>query len=561
MQKFERNFTILYVVVLFGLALNLVPLVSLDYLGRMPGDLGDARLNNYFLENVYSYLIGRSDSLWNLGFFHPFSNVIGFSENLFGSSPVYVTFRFLGFESDTSFQSWFLFGYFVNFFAAYYVLRKLGGGTIAASIGALIFAFALPTSAHVSHVQLHYRFGVPLALFYLFEYLEIRKLRSLMISGGWLVWQFYCGIYIGFFLTLAAILSIFAFLIFQKFSKKQPVVRTVLSYYNNFVEEPQNTKRRFFMLVFIYISAILVLFYPYLQYTVQYGTVRSWDEIAPGLPRIESYLLTDASKLWGTYSKYLGENIPVRGEHQMFVGIFPLALAIFGALAGYKTSSKIIYAVMAGVVLGFFIITLSVSGKSIWILFHKLPLASVIRVMTRFDQVLLFPIAYFCMLAADRIMTDKNIAIKFILTTVLTSALLVEMSLVETNSSERKLWRDRLVVKEQLIPSDISPDKILFFEQDPDQLAYAEEIDAMWVALNRNMKTLNGYTGNWPPDFKPQFYSDCSEFPNRILSYMKFEGVQVNQQNFDQLRKQFELIGFTNCNKEIDIENISPAIE
>jgi len=35
----------------------------------MPGDVGDARLNNYFLENIFLFLQGGSESLLNMGFF------------------------------------------------------------------------------------------------------------------------------------------------------------------------------------------------------------------------------------------------------------------------------------------------------------------------------------------------------------------------------------------------------------------------------------------------------------------------------------------------------------
>lgn len=34
----------------------------------MPGDIIDARLNNYFLEHIYQFLNGNAHSLWHLPF-------------------------------------------------------------------------------------------------------------------------------------------------------------------------------------------------------------------------------------------------------------------------------------------------------------------------------------------------------------------------------------------------------------------------------------------------------------------------------------------------------------
>ena len=156
---------------IFLLFFFFIPFSQLSHLSLIPGDLGDARLNNYFLENIYLFFKGKSDSLWHLGFFYPFPFTGGFSDNLFGSSPVYLFFRALNIKSDTAFQLWFLAGYFFNYTASYYSFRKLGGSSLAAGVGALIFSFALPTTAHAIHAQLHYRFGLPLALTFLVFFL------------------------------------------------------------------------------------------------------------------------------------------------------------------------------------------------------------------------------------------------------------------------------------------------------------------------------------------------------------------------------------------------------
>ena len=75
-------------IVMLAVAFLLIPFLQLDGLDRIPGNLGDSRLNNYFLEHIYLFLFGNVESLWHPRFFYPFPFVLGFSDNLLGSSPL-----------------------------------------------------------------------------------------------------------------------------------------------------------------------------------------------------------------------------------------------------------------------------------------------------------------------------------------------------------------------------------------------------------------------------------------------------------------------------------------
>lgn len=61
---------IVAVLLVFIFAFLLGPVVQLNFMTMMPGNIGDARLNNYFLENIYQFFAGCSESLWNLGLYH-----------------------------------------------------------------------------------------------------------------------------------------------------------------------------------------------------------------------------------------------------------------------------------------------------------------------------------------------------------------------------------------------------------------------------------------------------------------------------------------------------------
>ncbi len=69
----------------FLIAFFALPVRALQgFVSTPAGNLGDNRLNAYFLENIYQFFTGGSPSLWNLQIFAPYPYILGFSDNLFG---------------------------------------------------------------------------------------------------------------------------------------------------------------------------------------------------------------------------------------------------------------------------------------------------------------------------------------------------------------------------------------------------------------------------------------------------------------------------------------------
>ena len=206
----------LFCVALFGIALCLGPIRQLDFFSKMPGDIIDARLNLYFLENIYAYLSGNGSSLIHPSFFYPFPYVSGFSDNLFGAAPIYLFARYCFLTPEAAFQFWFIFGYLLNFLAAFYAIRIFGQSNSASAIGAIFFTFGLPVSAQMGHAQLQYRFGLALSIAYFYLFLTQHNWRRLLLSFFWLVWQFYCSIYLGFFAGLMIGVMLVCYLVANK---------------------------------------------------------------------------------------------------------------------------------------------------------------------------------------------------------------------------------------------------------------------------------------------------------------------------------------------------------
>jgi hypothetical protein len=538
-------------IVFFVFAFMLIPYRLLHGFDLVPGDIGDSRLINWLLENVYQFFAGKSDSLWHPGFFWPFPFVIGFSENLFGSTPFYILFRLATGEPDTAFQLWFFFGYLANFGAAYYALRRLDTGILAATTGALIFAFALPTTAHAGHSQLHYRFGFPLAIVFYIEFLTRKNWRALLMTVAWLTWQFYCGIYMGFFSLLFLGTATLAYFVYGKCFLKTPIWKALCEFFQTWCAQSRLEKYRLTVLAVVLCALLLLLFYPYLQVSSLYGVKRGWNEISAMLPRPQSFLLADRSYFKFIVPASWFANLPMRHEHQMFAGMTPLLLAVAGVW-WYRRKSASAFPIMFGMSVLVVVLTLYINGFSLWKLFYKLPLASAIRGMTRFDQILLFPLGYFSALAVDSLCQRRDslcqrraIMAKSLL--ILFPLLIVgEACMTTMYLGPKAEWRQRLQQAKARLPAKLLPNSVLFFAQQ-DQRGFAAEIDAMWVALSHGLKTLNGYSGISPPYYRYLFGTDCNEMLRRVLSYLQFTG-KSNQQNATDFMGKVVPIGFNNCN-------------
>src|SRR5690349_23668832 len=85
--------------------------------GRIPGDIGDARLTSYILEHFFRWITGQDARFWSADFFYPFPLTIAFGDNLLGNTFVYSVFRAVGFAREDAFRWWYVTGFVVNFTA------------------------------------------------------------------------------------------------------------------------------------------------------------------------------------------------------------------------------------------------------------------------------------------------------------------------------------------------------------------------------------------------------------------------------------------------------------
>ena len=503
-----------------------------NWLNAIPGDYSDARFNSVVLEHLFQWLRGEAVSLWSPAYFYPFTDVLGFSDNHFGSGWIYAIFRALGLEREYAYLGWFLFGNILNFSICAFVLRRLGFSLVAAAAGAFVYAFGLPALIQEAHAQLNYRFATPLAFYAFTRWVIEKSLQSLTLTIFWIAVQIYCSIYLGVFLlyllsmTLIATLLIDAKALVRKPVSSQPCTTLV--------------KMRCAFVILLSVAAIFLLLLKYRTISQMYGFGAADIETTYMLPRPSSYLLADRVEVSRWFGWRFAEAIPpsYRHEHQLFFGFGVWALALSGATIAWLRGSEQLGKVVCVSVALLIVLTLDISGNSLYWVLLKIPGLVAVRAVSRIGLTLLLPMAILVTLAIDYFVKSvwypiRRYRLAFMVLSIV--AITYETTYYQPYHYPLQAWRDRQIRLNQLITQSLQKGDILYVTQaasDPwDTVA---ETDAMIYAQDHGVPTLNGYSGRSPPRFRPNH--PCISFESRLQSYFDFAQTSTADQH-DYLKR------------------------
>ena len=512
-----------------------------SWLGAIPGDYSDARFNSVVLEHLFQWLRGDPVSLWNPNYFYPFKNILGFSDNHFGSGWAYAIFRAMGAEREYAYIGWFLIGSIFNYAASLYVLRCFGFSLFASAAGAFVYAFGLPSLIQEAHAQLNYRFAVPLAFFSFTRYLGEKNPGYLAKTIFWVAVQFYCTIYLGVFLSylLAAVLLAAILATPKSFFKASAFKQTWFDWPNIGAG----------LLGCLSILAVVLLLLKYRSVNVVYGFGSADFETTYMLPRLSSYLLADYVEVSRWFGQQFAEPIPpsYRHEHQLFFGFGVWVLVLMGTVLAWRYRAQQLGKIASVSFALLVILTIDISGSSLYWWILKIPGLSAVRAVSRIGMILLLPIAILVAIMVDHFVKSAWYPIRrYRLALLVFSAVAVtyETTAYRPYHYPIQAWYDRQIRLQKLIEQPLQPGEILYVTNaanDPwDTVA---EIDAMIYAQDHRVPTLNGYSGRSPPRLRPNH--PCVSFESRLQSYFDF--ANISRQAQDDYIKRVRVISPEAC--------------
>lgn len=531
-----------------------------DWFHSTPGDLIDARFNSVILEHLYKWLKiglnGNWTDVWSPTFFYPYQNTLAFSDNHFGSALSYLLLRYVGFTREISFSGWYVMGFFLNFSCSFWVFRRFQFNIFSSSAAAFVFSFSLPVIAQDVHSQFSYRFAIPLAFLAFCNLINSRSLRALAWLTFWISLQFFCSIYMGAFLLIyLAACSLPIFLFWQKNCEA------------SFLEEPRTkntaSKLAYLLLLIVSFFASLALAMKYQSVSQQYGFTPDPWEIRSMIPRLESYLIADRSELSNFIGIALAENLsnsPYRGEHQLFLGIGVLIFFVLGTYYCWGSNAtkkshpnqiqirmgRIAFIAFVTIFLG----TLMFGIGSAWMQFADIPGIKFIRAVSRIILIMIFPVSIIVAIACEKLYYSAYFDAskkKIMLISSVAILLCIETIFFQNSKTSNKAWAQRIENLMYYLPHDIDKNKILFVPKDETKPGYElPEVDAMILAQDIGIPTVNGYSGKFPPGNHHNPIERCISAQERLEGYAKFKGT-MSKHEIAQIMKQIVIIPTISC--------------
>lgn len=478
----------------------------------MPGH-SDTLFNMYILEHVTRWLQGDVPSLVSPGFYWPYPLTLAFSDTHFLSVPFYAVPRWLGLTPETAYKVWFTTAYSLTFLAAHIALRLIGLRPVLAGLGAFAFAFSLPALSQIIHAQLGWGAGIPFAFLFMLRYVgPAGRPADLLAFVAAIALQILFNIYLGLFaLLLCAIL--FACALALKHGWHVASWLKGLTSVLTDLRHPDGAGRGLAVFTLICVLACIALLAFHGYTAIVYGFGRRWGEIAPMVPRWQSYLMMDALPYWAPLSQMLPD-LPMRHEHQLFIGV-PLTALLLVALATLKRAA-LTTRLMLLTSLASLVLFMSVSGISAYYLIAQLPGFSALRAVSRYELVLLFPICVAAMLTLQGL--ARHFRLGHALTLAMAIWMVADVALFRReayDSSPVRARIDTLVAETRARQS--SPENVLAYGKgEPLNRHTYRQMIAMWAALESGIPSLNGYSGNYPPGGGND---NCSWFVHQLARY------------------------------------------
>ena len=499
---------------------------------RVPGDHGDARSYLYILEHWFQSFRGEADFL-SPGMFYPVERTLAYMDTMVAHAIPYSLLRFAGSGLYASLGLTLVLFSFLNFVAGYYLLRRvLALNVVAATAGALFFAYNSPRYNQSGHFSFQASFFLPLTIAFVVRFardsatISARKAFGLLAMAA-ICWnlQFAVSIYEGWFFLFWS--GLFLAVAIAIPSSRAALVALVRRF-------PVPLIGSALVLMLGLLPVLLV----HLPASEAVGP-RSYGQLQQLTPEVWSLAqMGHRNFVWGAVSRALTDIHPLPStEHNVGIGLVP-SLAWL-ALTGWALRSMIrgtrngfLVAAILGTTLFYLIGMTYGSGWSPWRLVYLfVPGADGLRAVARYVFVLSLPMSVVLAFAVQHVASvikarfpsgSRSYRTRLaLLYGIVAFAVLEQFGRSPSISGREDVARVRALAASLPAGCDV------FYaaaapSRRPGKIEY--QIDAMLVSIMRNVPTLNGYSGHVPPGWSLREV-EAPDYEARIQDWIRTHNV------------------------------------
>lgn len=478
------------------------------------GDRGDARLIAFLHEHVYQWLSFRS-TLLSPPFFYDVPQTLGYSEAFLLNQVVYAPLRLLGADPYLALSLVIVALSVASFACGYLFLRRLGVSRAIAALGALVMTFPnnlYIKSRHLQHFAVYYLPVVAWCVAVAAMEIHTRPRRACLfggVAGLVLGMVFSTGYYMAWFfgLGLVVLTIVAAGLVW-------PALR------DWWRQGGWRVAQLLFWTVLGFGAAIAVFLEIYAP-ALASGATRTLGDYLLFAPHPEElFNVGNWNLIWSRPIAAIGI---VSAEQRAFgetslaiTPILQLLLLVAGGFALRRrcwpqtAQGRVARALALGgliVCVLFYVFIIKVNEQTLFVWLQAyVPGAMAIRVGYRAMIVGNLFAVIAVAVAFDRIvrraLANPRPSRRIVQVSVV--SLLLAMVAIEQINAGPATFMSRAYERQHLARLGRAPStcQTFFVAAQPDRQPYEVQIDAMMIALQQRLPTINGYSGFWPPGWE-----------------------------------------------------------
>lgn len=454
---------------------------------------GDGMLNHYILENSWLVLTQPDyrGTLITPPFCFPQRGTIYYSENLFGSAPVYWALRAV-LPLDLAYMWWQIALCALNLVAFALVCRWWGLPHLLAACGGFLWAYALVHADQIKHQQMIGRFWMPFAAYYAWALVTDPTPKALNRLLGSVFLQCLTCFYSGWFLAVGMLVFVPALGVF---------FRGAPARLRLFVTERPGAV---IGICVLWGAAMAALFVPYKVYNPSDGY--DYSGCFGYLPAPAAWLTGPDGSKW---SKALaGVSRPEHYECKLFCGfgVYALTFAALATIAFVGRARSELRGVVAACLVtavAWWLLTISTApdGESLWRVLRFLPGGGAVRVVSRV-YVVVYLFGTLAALGWLHLVTEpiRDRRVRVLIHAAVLAVLVWEQTGIDQLRYNREDFHPIVdEVAAQMRGAEVGYLVPRYRDRSGGVLGgpYGQ-VFAMWVGMRANVPMLNGYSGVVP---------------------------------------------------------------